>query len=336
MKTCYNCGATISINDHNHIYRCSTGDNREDARYKQICHESGNDITKEYMVELYVNLGWSLPDFKANLGLPYKQTQFLLAYFGIQSRDIKTANASTHRKRKYADTCAKKYGVSNVSKLSTVKDKKARTFLSRYGVDNVWKSEEFKVWYKTYMEDTYGKGSLPNRYGRMNAYWSSKDSEFRKAVTEKMRDGYKKWLAGLSPEELAEYNAKKANTIVGIRASRLELLVEEALVMLDIPHGRQKWIAGKSYDFVIFGTNIILEINGDYWHANPRRYAPDDMITYPARRITARQRWDEDRKKSELAEKYGYKVITIWEDEIRENEDTIELLISRKLELVPR
>jgi G:T-mismatch repair DNA endonuclease (very short patch repair protein) len=284
-------------------------------------------FTKDQMIELYDKLGWSLPDFKREIGLSYTQTNFLLKFFKIPSRDIKTANSSSNRANKYKDTCQRKYGVSNVSKLDYIKDSKRKTFTEHYGVDNIWKSKEFKEWYVTYMKTTYGKGSLPNTYGNMSKYWNSKDIDFRRNATIKMREGYKIWLKSLTPEQLFIHNQKKATTIVGIRSSKLELTIAEQLTLLDIPYKHQKWIAGRSYDFLIMGTNLIIEVNGDYWHANPTHYKFDDIINYPNRKITAQERWNEDFDKVKLAEKYGYKVITLWESDIKNNQDSLDNLI---------
>jgi very-short-patch-repair endonuclease len=329
-RTCFECGIRIAPKDQNHIYRCSVLD-RSTVKYNQICHEYGGIITEYEMRELYLNKGWALPDFKAEMNLPYSQTKFLLEYFGVKSRDIKTANSAPNRSTKYSETCINRYGTTNVSKLESVKTKKRETFSINYGVDNIWKSESFRLWLNAYMESTYGKKSLPNRYGNMTAYWADKDADFRRLATDKMGKGYKIWLESLSPEQLLELNARKANTLVGISSSRLELFVEQTLIEMDIPHKRQKWIAGKSFDFLILGTNIILEINGDYWHANPRKYLSSDSIKYPNRVITAKDKWEEDKAKTILAEKYGYRVIDIWEDEINKNVSQLEKLIADKL-----
>ena len=96
-------------------------------------------------------------------------------------------------------------------------------------------------------------------------------------------------------------------------------------MVLDILHtiypiNRQKWISNgefsRNYDAHILGTNILIEINGDYWHANPLLYNSGDLITYPGGTILVDTIWAKDTFKTQLAESYGYKVITIWEYDI--------------------
>jgi very-short-patch-repair endonuclease len=66
------------------------------------------------------------------------------------------------------------------------------------------------------------------------------------------------------------------------------------------------------YDFGCKRTKILLEVHGDYWHCNPRIYAKpiNDM------QIMKRAR---DLEKQQFAEKNGFKLFTIWEDDIKNN-----------------
>ena len=70
---------------------------------------------------------------------------------------------------------------------------------------------------------------------------------------------------------------------------------------------------------------LIVEINGDYVHANPKIYKPDDIIYLPGNSYTATEKWESDTIKRHNLEKMGYIVITIWEtDEIEKYKQTIK------------
>lgn len=73
---------------------------------------------------------------------------------------------------------------------------------------------------------------------------------------------------------------------------------------------------------------IIIEINGDYVHANPKFYKEDDVIKLLNSRYTAKEKWDSDKNKKEVLESLGYKVLIIWEsDNIEEKKkELMELL----------
>jgi very-short-patch-repair endonuclease len=60
---------------------------------------------------------------------------------------------------------------------------------------------------------------------------------------------------------------------------------------------------------------IIIEINGDYVHANPKKYTCDEIIRLPGSRYTASEKWHQDQIKISNLEKLGYKVIVIWESD---------------------
>ena len=70
-----------------------------------------------------------------------------------------------------------------------------------------------------------------------------------------------------------------------------------------------------AYDFCY--KNIIIEFNGDYWHMNPAKYKADDINRTTKQR--AIDKWNEDAYKKALAEKYGYKVLVIWESEFNKS-----------------
>jgi G:T-mismatch repair DNA endonuclease (very short patch repair protein) len=60
---------------------------------------------------------------------------------------------------------------------------------------------------------------------------------------------------------------------------------------------------------------IVVELYGDYWHANPERYEPD--FVHPTTGLTAKETWKRDRKRARKIEKLGYKVMVIWEREMK-------------------
>lgn len=68
------------------------------------------------------------------------------------------------------------------------------------------------------------------------------------------------------------------------------------------------------YDFMILGTQYLVEVQGDYWHANPIKYAN--------KALTERQKYkvNQDKIKKKHAESLGYEIIYIWEYDIRKND----------------
>jgi len=71
-----------------------------------------------------------------------------------------------------------------------------------------------------------------------------------------------------------------------------------------------------SYDFL--AGNIVIEVNGLFWHAHPSLFEKDDFVNFPGRRgeITAKEVWEADKFKEEIAVSRGYDYIVVWENEL--------------------
>lgn len=317
---CFICNLDFNKQNGRHIYYCAKINgllfNNNELRYKQICFEKNINFTMEFMQDLYLNKGYSLPDFKKEFNLNYAQSQFLLSYFKIEKRNLNEANSAEGRQYKFKKTCQERYGVSNVSLIEDVKEQKRQTFIKNYGVDNIRKSDVFKKWYAQFMVNTYGKGSLSNRYGGINEYWKNIAPDKKKYICDKMHEGYRVYWSNLSQDEKEAIIQKRTRNLVAYYNSSIEQLVANALDCLGIYYSRQWWIRRKSYDFCIKDTKIIIEVNGDYWHANPKKYLADDILNHHGVEYFAKDIWEKDIIKTNNALKYGYIVLTIWESDL--------------------
>lgn len=73
------------------------------------------------------------------------------------------------------------------------------------------------------------------------------------------------------------------------------------------------------YDIKINGTNKIIEVNGDLYHANPLIYKSSDIIEGPKhwKPTTAQSIWIRDEIKNGAATNEGYELLIVWERDIR-------------------
>ena len=67
-----------------------------------------------------------------------------------------------------------------------------------------------------------------------------------------------------------------------------------------------------NYSADILMDKIVIEINGNYWHANPTIYK-DNLNS------TQKANVKRDKLKKKFLESQGYKIIYIWEEEIKQN-----------------
>lgn len=289
-----------------HIFYC--GD-------KKYPNKSKEEIKKEFIefnfprisnketlnLEYNKNLK-SLPDLKKEFGIDFKSVTFLLDYYNIPKRNIsQSAKKISHKK--YVKTCRDKYGVDNVSQLQSVKNKKSETFIEHYGVDNIRKSDEFKSWLKNYMQDNYGIGSLPNKNGNADSW------------------GWNK----LSLED----KQKRLKILHSNFESGIEKEIQGILSDLNIPYSTHFFISNRSFDIKIGKTKKIIEVNGDYWHANPEIYKESDIICNKnIGKVTASEIWERDLEKKKTAESKGYQIFYIWENDIKKkSREELEIML---------
>lgn len=75
--------------------------------------------------------------------------------------------------------------------------------------------------------------------------------------------------------------------------------------------------SGKPFRFFADGfceaTNTVYEFHGDFWHGNPAIYRPDDYNAKARKNFGLLYR--ETKRKEQLIQQAGYKLVTIWESE---------------------
>lgn len=191
-------------------------------------------------------------------------------------------------------------------KISSIKSKK--TCLEKYGVENPSQVQEVK----RKKEETFIK-----HYGVDNI-WKTK--EYREFTS-------KRW-ASYNKEKKSELIHKWAKQEGGI--SKIENKIVNIFNNLNIPVETQfkfpKFF--HRYDILLKNTNILIEVQGDFWHANPNKYKENDIINFPGNKsYLAKELWKKDLQKIHYAESQNYKVIQIWESDIREQEKNKNLEI---------
>jgi len=90
----------------------------------------------------------------------------------------------------------------------------------------------------------------------------------------------------------------------------------EWLDLLKVPQ-RQIYIKINNKQFKVDGfnpkTNTIYEFHGDFWHGNPRRFAPSKI--HPVTKTTYGELYKKTKSRKQIFKNAGYKVIEIWESD---------------------
>ena len=87
--------------------------------------------------------------------------------------------------------------------------------------------------------------------------------------------------------------------------------------------GNERWILcnKKLYyvDYII--QNCVIEYNGSFWHADPRKFLPDTWHSVCNK--NAKDIWDQDKERIDNLTGLGYNVLTIWSDDVKENKQNV-------------
>lgn len=257
------------------------------------------NIDDEFMCKLvseYSN-GVSRQYLVEKYGISHKNITDILKLNNVKLKSFSEIGKLESVTKKREKTWYNKYGVTNVSKSNEIKEKKRQTFIENYGVDNIFKTDKFKDSLNDIMLTKYGVKRINN--------WGYLSDEQKRERIKKLNSG---------------------------GSSKLEKMVGKTLIDMGIKFEPQFELKGKLYDYHIKGTNILIEVNGDFWHANPRKYKSTDTLPFPNKEVIAESLWKKDEKKLNNALKNGYKVLSLWEMDIRPlNDIELELFITEKI-----
>ena len=79
----------------------------------------------------------------------------------------------------------------------------------------------------------------------------------------------------------------------------------------------------RAYDIMIEDFKLIDELNGDFWHANPKMFKSEDLLNFPhIGKIQAQKIWEHDAQKKQLAIDNGYNIMYFWESDLKKMSDS--------------
>lgn len=111
----------------------------------------------------------------------------------------------------------------------------------------------------------------------------------------------------------------------GFRKTRIERIIEKLLVEFGVHYKYSFCLENRQFDFVIQEYQIIIECDGDYWHANPK--------FYPNPKGWQLERIKIDREKNLIAIRNGYRILRFWEDDILNRIDQVRNVIASYIPL---
>lgn len=175
--------------------------------------------------------------------------------------------------------------------------------------EKLWSIAGFKEKATFKTKDSRKKQSL-----KMKQTLSDKDQRKRLSINTK-----KLW----QNDSFIENQLKNNRFFQGHRTSKLHLKIREQLGLDKLGFNLEQNISKYFVDELNEEKKLIIEINGDYIHANPKIYKPGDEIILPGNSYLAKEKWEYDKIRKEYLESLGYTIFIIWESDnldVKKNE----------------
>ena len=140
------------------------------------------------------------------------------------------------------------------------------------------------------------------------AKMSSYEKLVKKAIAKAKRKANPA-AAKMKKKKKLQAQAKKMSN----KMTEPERVFSEMMKELGVEVEAQKVINNKIYDFYIPSKNMMVEVDGDYWHANPLIYEGKELNKIQARNVK------NDKFKDILAKGNGFKLERVWEYDLKNN-----------------
>ena len=247
-----------------------------------------------------------------------------IAEKGKQTKLKRYGDPNYNNVDKMKQTCLKKYGTTNIQSLDFIRKKVEQTNLKKYGAVNAISSKEYlENKKKEYFEQ------ISKKYPEVIELIYEPEKSYLCKCCDPSCDLCQKKQFIISRSlhyqrthifhtELCPI--KNNPEYAQGRASNIEMFVRKILDDYNIEYicNDRKILHKKELDIYIPSKNIAFECNGIYWHSDKKldkKYHVQKLL---------------------LCKSAGIKLITLWEDWIINNPESIKSLILKELELVPK
>ncbi len=347
---CYACGSVHETEKSLlcHKARCKKHKEIKEKFIKQYI----DYILSEIVYRSAHSISRELSKINENISVTHGDITEILKTNNIKPRSISEGTSLESSQKQKAETCLNRYGdTHSLGKNSSCFLKRNQTVLEKYNVKNVFQIEEIKNNINSdelYLE-RYNKTRKEFKSDIGKKVWTSYTEEERRKrsllaaknakINFEKRTGrsysdfqseiqVRRW-ENTSDEEKQKIVQKVIKTKIengsfSIKRSSIEILIEEILNSIGVDYRIQWFIHNKNsdikfYDFLIPNKKILIEVNGDFWHANPLIYNNTDLLSFPGGLVIAEDIWQKDYEKHKIAIDNNFNIIYIWEKDIKNN-----------------
>ena len=141
--------------------------------------------------------------------------------------------------------------------------------------------------------------------------WNSRPLLEKKKIRQQIATGRKKFNELMSNAEYKQNHVRKCLCNGKTKDTRAEKKVRAILELNKVEYVFQYQIQDKVFDFYIPSMNLLIEVDGTYWHGKGLKQTQLNSMQKKHKK--------NDEYKNNLAKSLGYNLERIWEDEISVN-----------------
>lgn len=170
--------------------------------------------------------------------------------------------------------------------------------------------------------------------GENNPFYNKTHTDKTKCNISKANMGKVPWIKDKthSPEVRALIRESRLRQVFPQKDTKPEIIMQKALNLRGVKYVKHAPILGQPDVFI--EPNLCVFVDGDATHGNPRFYDMNDKIAFG---VIAKDRWVKDQSINRRLIQDGYKVLRIWQDDLKTDADKcvqfIEYFRDRFLEL---
>lgn len=137
------------------------------------------------------------------------------------------------------------------------------------------------------------------------------------------------WFANVwsQQDSWKEESRKRAATLLKnnkvITNTSIQIMVNQILDSMKISYENEKVFDFYSVDNYLLESNLIIEVMGDYWHCSPLKFF---KVESPIHRRSVRR---DKAKRTFILNKYGIKILNLWEYDILNRTEVCRYLIEK-------
>ena len=260
-----------------------------------------NIWTKDFLYNEYIEKGKSAKEIADDFGLSSAISIIKkLKEYGINTRSISKSKLQSRCKEKTKNTNLERYGIEhNLQTDSPFRTQMEMNILKKYGVTNVFQTEEVKDKIKKTNLERYGVEHIMQNDDIKEKVW---ESTFK-------NNGVKYGI-------INAHHIKKSNPQMIIEG----ILRDEKVEFID-----EYKIFPYYVDMFCVKEKKVIEVYGDFWHANPLKYKKDDILNFPkGEKVLVEDKWNKDIERINHIKLQGYDVLVVWEHDINSDIENVK------------